>query len=188
MADSLHRLKGIQDNGIIAIKSDLLGRIHKTRLSQNGFIKEVCKGWYIACPPNETKGDTTSWLTNYWDFCSQFLEERFGEKWIISPEESLLLHAGDTAVPKQLIVRSPDANNTTITFPHNTSLFQLRADLPPQEAIAQKEGIRLFTLPAALVFASRSTYAQNKIDARTALPSYRMLLRYCHYFSLEGIA
>lgn len=91
------------------------------------------------------------------------------EKWIISPEESLLLHAGDTAVPKQLIVRSPDANNTTITFPHNTSLFQLRADLPPQEAIAQKEGIRLFTLPAPLVFASPSTYAQNKIDARTAL-------------------
>jgi hypothetical protein len=34
LADSLHRLKGIQDNGIIAIKSDLLGRIHKTRLSQ----------------------------------------------------------------------------------------------------------------------------------------------------------
>ena len=48
LADSLDKLKELQDNGKIAIKADALSRTHKERLLENGFLEEVHKGWYIA--------------------------------------------------------------------------------------------------------------------------------------------
>ena len=65
LAESLEKLKALQDSGIVAIKADDFSRVHKERLIKNGFIKEVIKGWYIATPHDELQGDSTSWFTSF---------------------------------------------------------------------------------------------------------------------------
>lgn len=169
LAESLSKLKDLQDNGVVAIKYDTLSRTHRERLVANNFIEEVIKGWYIATSPNEINSSSTTWYSNYWEFCSQFLERRFGYKWCISPEQSLLIHAGNKTIPQQLIIRSPNANNSKTTLAYGTSLFLLKANIPNQEETKKAENIRMYSLPAALVNISANTFKQNSIDIRTAL-------------------
>lgn len=173
LAASLDKLKALQDSGIIAIKGDALSRTHKERLLENGFIEEVYKGWYIAASPEAPKGDSTAWYSNYWGFCAQFLYQRFGQSWSISPEQSLLLHGGNTAIPAQMIIRSPEGNNYNITLPYQTSLFLMRGHLPPVGEHIEKEGIRMFSLSAALVRASPGTFTHHPLDVRAALSLVR---------------
>ena len=103
LAESLEALQILQNSGMVAIKTDALTRTNRERLLANGFIKEIYKGWYIIVSPNETKGDTTSWYSSYWQFCSQVLEDMYQDNWCITPEQSLLIHAGNWTVPQQLI-------------------------------------------------------------------------------------
>jgi hypothetical protein len=173
LAESLDLLRELQDKGIVAIKSDNLTRTYRERLLENGFIQEVYKGWYLAISPEAPKGDSSAWYSNYWQFCSQLLEDRFGKKWCISPEQSMLLHAGNASVPGQLIVRSPAANNSNTDLPFHTSLFLLRADMPPATETAEMDGIRIYSLPAALVRVAPNIYIHNEIDIRTALSIIR---------------
>jgi hypothetical protein len=169
LADSLQKLQELQDQGVVAIKSEMLSRTHRERLLKNKFIEEVYKGWYLIVPPTFRQGDSTVWFSNYWEFCAQYLEDRFGEEWCVSAEQSLMLHAGNTTIPSQLIVRSPKANNATTPLLYNTSLFLLKANLPDKNECVVNQGIRMYSLPAALVRCSPNTYTQNPLDVRTGL-------------------
>jgi len=169
LAESLDVLKQLQDNGIVAIKSSILSRTHRERLVENGFIKEVYLGWYMIVPPNEKDGDSTSWYSSYWTFCAQLLEDKYGQNWYISPEQSLLLHAGNWTIPQQLIIRSPDGGNFKTDLPFNTSLFHIKSPLPAKSEIIAISGVRLLSLPAALIACTPKTFTQNPIDVRTAL-------------------
>jgi hypothetical protein len=173
LAESLSVLKELQDRGVVAIKSDALSRTHRERLQDNHFLEEVHRGWYLAVPPTAAKGDSTPWYSNYWEFCAQYLEDRFGKAWCIAPEQSLLLHAGNYSVPAQLIVRSPKANHQTVPLLHNTSLFLLRADLPTKNERTNEGGLHLYSLAAALVRSAPNIFTQNSIDVRTALSMTR---------------
>src|SRR5690554_1157056 len=106
LAQSLTKLKELQDEGIVAIKSGQLSRTHQQRLINQGFIHEVLKGWYISNPQLHNQGDTTFWYMSYWDFCAQYLQDRFGEDYCISADQSLLIHTGNQAIPKQLLINS----------------------------------------------------------------------------------
>jgi hypothetical protein len=169
LADSLDILKQLQDKGVIAIKTDQLSRTDRERLLENGYIKEIYKGWYIAVAPNERQGDSTYWYSNYWEFCSQLLEDKYSQNWHISPEQSVLLHAGNWAVPQQLIVRSPEAANFKTELPYNTSLFHINSKLLKKPETVQMNNIRMLSAPAALIHASPTLFTQNPIDARTTL-------------------
>jgi hypothetical protein len=173
LAESLTALKELQDQGIVAIKSETLSRTHRERLIDNHFLEEINKGWYLAIPPNVIKGDSTPWYSNYWEFCAQYLTDRFGKDWCVSPEQSILLHCANYTVPAQLIVRSPAANNQTVPFPHGTSLFLLRSDLSAAKEQTVIDGLNVFTLPAALVRSAPNTFTQNTVDVRTALSLIR---------------
>lgn len=169
LAKSLEALQALQESGIVAIKTGLLTRTNRERLLSNGFIREVYKGWYMIVPPNEAKGDTTSWYSSYWQFCSQLLEDMYQEIWCISPEQSLLIHAGNWTVPGQLIVKSPAASNNKTELPHNTSLFHIKSPLPAKNEIINNNGIRMLSLSASLIQATANTFTQNPTEARTAL-------------------
>ena len=43
LAESLEVLKELQDKGIMAIKASELSRVHRERLSKNGFLSGVMK-------------------------------------------------------------------------------------------------------------------------------------------------
>jgi len=173
LAKSLEVLRALQERGVVAVRSGDLTRTHRERLVKNGFLQEVMKGWYIPARPDEAAGESPAWYTSFWGFCAAYLKERFGTNWSLSPEQSLSLHAGNMTVPRQLLVRSPKARNKITTLPHDTSLFDTRATLPETGQIVERDGLRLFSVPSALVNCGSRFFLQNATDARAVLAMVR---------------
>ncbi len=169
LAASLEILETLQTDGKIAIQSADLTRTHRERLLKAGFIKEVMKGWYISSRPDEAAGESTAWYTNFWDFIAQYLTIRFGDAWSLSPEQSLTLHSENRTVPAQLLVRAPGARNRITEFPHNTSIFEVRAKIAEDDELTIADDLRLFQIEAALVHANESFFIHHPIDARAIL-------------------
>jgi hypothetical protein len=173
LAESLDALRQLQDKDLVAIRAADLSRVHRERLLKNGFLQEVMKGWYIAAHPEDAAGDSTAWYASFWAFCAAYLRERFGSDWCLSPENSLSLHTRNQVVPPQLVVRSPRGGNKPTALPYGTSLLDIRATVPGEKDIEGKDGLRLFSLPAALIACSPAFFEQNPTDVRAALAAIR---------------
>ena len=173
LTESLQTLRGLQERGVIAVRSSDLSRTHRERLVKNGFLKEVMRGWYIPSRPDETPGDSTAWYTSFWDFCAAYLKERFGNDWCLSPEQSLFLHTGNQTVPKQLLVRSPKGGNKPTTLPFGTSLFDVRYTMPRKDDIVEKDGLRLYSVPAALVACPEHLFRHASTEVRAAMATIK---------------
>jgi hypothetical protein len=173
LAQSLETLHTLQARGRVAIRSSDLTRTHRERLLRSGFLQEVMKGWYITARPDEPAGESTAWYASFWNFCEAYLNERFGSDWSLSPEQSLLLHAGNRTVPRQLLVRAHKGRNNITHFPHGTSLLEVRATLPETKDVTELDGLRLFSLPAALIACAPGFFTQHPTDARAALSMIR---------------
>jgi len=169
LADSLSSLKELQDKGIVAIRTSQLSRTHRQRLLKAGFIREVMKGWYTPSRPDEPAGESTGWYASFWAFAAEYLNDRFGEDWCLSPEQSLSLHIGDWTVPKQLLVRSTKGGNKPTQLLFGTSIFDVRLELPPAEDREAKNGLRIFNLPAALIAAAPGQFTDHPDELRAAL-------------------
>ena len=169
LATSLAVLRSHQERGVVAVRAADLARTHRERLVRNGFLLPVMKGWYIAGSPDEGAGDSTAWYTSFWRFCTDYLRFRFDADWCLSPEQSLSLHAGNWSVPRQLLVRAPKGRNNVTILPHGTSVLEVRSTVPDIADIEEVDGMRVFSLPAALVACSTRFFGQHPVDARTAL-------------------
>jgi len=169
LAESLDALRLLQERRVVAVRSSDLTRTHRERLVKNGFLKEVMKGWYIPARPEEVTGESTAWYASFWGFCATYLKERFGTNWSLSPEQSLMIHAGNMKIPRQLLVRSPRARNKITELLHDTSLFDTRSSLPQAGHVIEKDGLRLFSVPAGLVSCGPAFFRENATDARAVL-------------------
>ena len=169
LAQSLLLLKQLQDKGKVAIRSGDLSRVHRERLSKTGFLKEVMKGWYIPTRPDQGPGESTAWYASYWSFCADYLRDRFGDDWCLSPEQSLSLHVGDQTVPQQLVVRSSKGSNNITALLQNTSILDLQSSLPVKGDTDQKDQLNLFSMPVSLVACSPNYFRNHSTEARTAL-------------------
>ncbi len=170
LAASLEKLHRIQDErGIAIIKSDMLTRTHRERLMKNGFIREVIKGWYISCRPEEQEGDTTSWYVSYWDFVAAYIYSRFDTDWCLSPDQSLSLHSGNFTPPPQLLIRSPKASNNIVNLLHGMSVLDVKLDIPLHTERVEIEGVQVFSLTQGLISVSADFFTCHPMDARTCL-------------------
>lgn len=170
LAASLQILLDLQGNqNIVAIKSSEINRTHRERLIKNGFLKEVSRGWYIVSNPHEAAGDTTSWYTSYWQFCSRYLRDKYGDAYCISADQSLMIHAGNRTVPLQLIIRALEASNKVIPLLYNTSLLEMKSPLPYMADIVEINGIRMLPLHSALINCSTAMFERNAVDVRAAM-------------------
>lgn len=169
LAQSLLILKTLQDQGRVALRASDLSRTHRERLLKNGFVREVMKGWYIPSRPDEPAGESTSWYASFWAFCASYLKARFGEEWCLSPEQSINLHTGNWNIPPQLLVRSPKGGNKPTGLLHGTSIFDMRLAVPPAADTTFVNGLRVYSLPAALLGCSQAQFAANPTEMRSAL-------------------
>jgi len=138
------------------------------------------KGWYVPARPEESSGESTGWYACYWAFCADYLNDRFGNDWCLSPEQSLNLHIGDWTIPKQLLVRSPKGGNKPTQLLHGTSVFDVRLELPPADDVEVRDRLRIIKLPAAIVGCAPNQFAARPDDLRAAmaaLPDATDLLR-----------
>lgn len=174
LAEALQALRALQDQGKVAIKSDDLTRTHRERLQRAGFLEPVMRGWYIPSGPEDAgNGETTAWYAAYWDFCAAYLQDRFGDEWSLSPEQSVLLHAGNRSVPRQLMVRAPRARNRITALLHGTDILEVRAAIATGDALEQADGLRIFRLPHALKHSTEGFFRSCPADARAALARIR---------------
>ena len=169
LADALEALHELQKVDAVAIRSADLSRPHRERLVQNGFLEEVIKGWYVPTRPDETRGESTAWYASFWLFCAAYLNYLKGDDWCLSPEQSIALHTENMTVPRQLLVRATKARNNVTALPHGTSLLDIRSSLPKPTQITVKNGLRLYSLSAALIGCSKQSYTKNPSDMRAAL-------------------
>jgi Fic/DOC family len=169
LAESLSILKSLQEQSIVAIRTGQLSRTHRERLLKAGFLREVMKGWYTPARPDELEGESTGWYASFWAFCAGYLNDRFGKDWCLSPEQSLNLHVGNWTVPKQLLVRTPKGGNKPTRLLFDTSVFDVRLDLPPSGDIEVRNGLNVVSLPAALIGCAPSHFADHPDDIRAGL-------------------
>lgn len=174
LAESLTALQALQKGGRRVIQSKELSRVHRERLLANGFLQEVMKGWLISSSPGARDGDSTPWYASFWEFCARYCDERFGDEWRLSPEQSLLLLAENTVIPRQVVVYSPKGTNHNIELLFGISLYDLKqAEMPGPSDVIVKNALRLFSPSAALVKVPESFFSRQSIEAQVALAGLR---------------
>jgi len=172
LADSLGALQTLQKDGRRVFRSDELKRLDRERLLRNGFVQEVMRGWLISSSPSARDGDSTPWYASFWEFCTRYCNQRFGDEWHLSPEQSLLLQAENTVIPAQVIVYSPKGTNNTVSLLFGTSIYDLRQpQMPPAADVVVRDGLRLFSPAAALVKLPEAFFTRYPIEAQVALAS-----------------
>jgi hypothetical protein len=174
LAASLAQLQALQKDGRRVFRSGELGRVHRERLARHGFVREVMKGWLISASPGTEPGDSTPWFASFWEFCARYARARFGHRWHLSPEQSLLLHAENTVIPRQVVIYTPMGTNNTVELLFGTSLYDLKqTQMPPGADLTDRQGLRLFALAAALTRVPEAFFARYPVEAQVALSGIR---------------
>ena len=174
LLSALNALKKLQEAGKVAIRSADMDRLVRESLVKNGFLRLIVKGWYMPTRPGERDGDTTPWYAAMLDFIKGYCTERFGDEWFVSAEYSLFLYAGRTILPRQLVVHAPAGKNSLLDLPDQCSIFDYKAKShTPIEKIQTVNGIRVLSLPLALIRVPESFYVNYAQDAQIVLLQLR---------------
>ena len=174
LAQSLAVLRQVQETKKSpVVKSSDITRTHLERLTDNGFLMKVLNGWYIQSDPASRSGDTTAWYISYWKFIDEYVREKLGDDWCLSPEISLDIQTGNWTVLPQLIVRSPKCSNTTVNLLFGCGIFFLKAECASNIVKESRYGLNVYGIPEALVMSSPVLFQRNAITARTALSSIK---------------
>ena len=144
LAVSLSALKELQKDGQRVFQSKVLSRVDRERLVRNGFLREVMKGWLISASPGSQDGDSTPWYASFWEFCAKYCEERFGDEWHLSAEQSLMLYGENTVIPRQVVINSPKGTNNRLDLQFGISMYDSKVPrMPPAADLAVRNGMRL---------------------------------------------
>jgi fido (protein-threonine AMPylation protein) len=174
LAAALKELHKLQKDGRNVFRSAEFPRLTRERLVHQAFLQPVIKGWLISAKPGVAPGDSTPWYASFWEFCAQYGAARFGERWHLSPEQSLLLHGENSSVPAQVLVYTPKGTNNTLALPFGTSLFDLKEPkMPASSALTRRDGLTLFTPEEALVRVPEAFFTRNPIEAQVVLGGIR---------------
>ena len=174
LAASLTLLRRLQRRRRRVFRSGELPRVHRDRLVKNGFLRKVIKGWLISSGTQADLGDTTPWFAAFHEFCAAYCTARFGKQWHLCPQQSLLLHAENTAIQQQTIIHTPKGANKSIQLLFNTSIFDLRKKtMPPKSDLTHWQSMQLLVPEAALLLVPESFFVHHPIEARTVLSAIR---------------
>jgi Fic/DOC family len=174
LAASLAQLQELQKDGTKVFRAREIGRVHRARLLRQGFLREVMKGWLISASPGFEPGDSTPWFASFWEFCARYARARFGERWHLSPEQSILLHAENTVIPRQVVIYTPKGANNNVELLFGTSLYDLKQkQMPPEHDLTERQGLRLFAPAAALIRVPEAFFQRCPVEAQVALAGIR---------------
>ena len=174
LAASLAQLKKLQQGGRRVFRSIELTRVHRERLLRNGFLQQVMKGWLISSNPDADPGESTSWFASFWEFCVSYCTARFGEAWHLSPEQSLLLHAESTVIPRQIVIYTPKGANNKVELLFGTSLYNLKQkNMPSAADVTTRDGLKLLVPEAALIKVPEAFFVRNPVEAQIVLSGIR---------------
>src|SRR3546814_5745844 len=152
LATSLEILHKLQGAGRRVFRSAALSRVHRERLIAGGFLQPIVRGWVMSSDPAADPGDTTPWFSSFWEFCAAYCDELFGDDWHLSADQSLMLHAGNTAVLRQILVYSSRGSNNVLELPFQTThSHHTKTARPPETDLTKTDGLRLFDRTSTLL-------------------------------------
>ena len=172
LAESLRVLKKYQEKNDYTVihGKDTLGTTHTNRLLNSGYLQQIIKGWYMSSLPGN-EGDTTVWYTSYWHFIAAYANNRFGNEWSLSAEQSLAFYSGYYVVPKQVVIRATKASNNIIQLRYGDTLLDVTATLPRKLVKESQFGLNIYSMAEALLYCSPQYFITNRIEAQTCLES-----------------
>lgn len=183
LASALNRVHEIakKQGGNIVLSADI-ERSDREFLVRMGWLQEIIKGWYMLVKPDVHTGESTIWYANFWDFIRIYLEHHHGEDYCLSAENSLELHVGSCAIPRQVIAITARGGGQPQELLFNTSIFAYAApDSLPKEK-TKIQGLQVMSLPYALCKTTPTFFKTNPTEAIIALKSSRS-----HYDFVEVI-
>ncbi len=174
LADALRTLKRLQGkhNGVVE-SADIKSEEQRTLLVDTGFLRPVMKGWYICGRPSDQQGDTTAWYASFWAFMSGYLGKRFGKRYCLNPEASLMLHTGNTTVPRQVTCVTMESGTSKVDLPFDTSLLVYPDKKRVPRARVEVRGLQVWPVAEALCFVGPSFFINNPREAEIALATIR---------------
>ncbi len=174
LAASLNVLKKFQDKAVLVIEAAAckeLTRVHRERLVKAGFLQPIISGWYLPNNPAEAVGDSTQWHAHMEAFVAAYARSRFGARWQVPAEFSLLKHSAHSTALKQIQVHASGASNQVIELPYGCSAFLYRVKdgaLSPN-ARENASGLRLLPIEESLVRAGPAFFSMYPRAAQIAL-------------------
>lgn len=86
------------------VGSDEFSRTDREQLLGHGFLRQVMKGWLLSSGPDTLPGDTAPWYASFWEFCSRYCPDRFGEERHLSQlTQKPKHHLADPALAARLL-------------------------------------------------------------------------------------
>jgi len=170
----LKLLRRLQEkhNGVVEA-CDFKDDEQRAVLVHTGFLRPVMKGWYICSSPGDGDGDSTAWYASFWAFVSGYLGKRFGKRYCLNPEASLLLHTGNNTVPRQVICVTADSGTSKVDLPFDTSLLVYPDKRRVPAARMEVRGLQVWPVAEALCLAGPSFFVNNPREAAIALATIR---------------
>lgn len=173
LAEALRALKRLQakQNGVI--ESGDLKDAHRIILVDEGFLRQVMKGWYVCANPRDREGDSTAWYASFWSFVSGYLRKRFGKRYCLNVDASLLLHTQSTLIPKQVTVITREGGTSVLNLPHDNSLLIYPDEKNIPRNRVEVKGLQVLSLPETLCRLSPQAFKNNPREAEIALNMIR---------------
>lgn len=168
---TLKRLQG-KHSGVVEA-TDFKDDDQRAVLVDTGFLRPVMKGWYIRSSPSDNDGDTTAWYASFWAFVSGYLGKRFGKRYCLNPEASLMLHTGNTTVPRQVTCVTIDSGTSKVDLPFDTALLVYPDKNRVPTARVEVRGLQVWPVAEALCLAGPSFFVNNPREAEIALATIR---------------
>jgi hypothetical protein len=169
LSAALKTLQRLQDKHDGVIESADLSSGERRLLMAAGFLRPVIKGWYLCANPTDAPGDSTVWFASFWSFLSGYLAKRFGKRYCLNPEASLLLHTGNTVVPSQVVIATKLGGNSVLELPHGTSLLLYQDEARVPKTRVERRGLQVFPLAEALCRVGPHWFEAYPRDAQIAI-------------------
>lgn len=173
LVSALRVLKKLQDKHHGVVASADLAEAHRAVLVDMGFLRPVSKGWYVCSNPKDSAGDSTAWYASFWAFISGYLSKRFGKRYCLNVEASLLLHTGATAVPPQVTAVAKETGNAVLQLPFGTSLVVYQDEKRVPKTRVDVRGLQVLSLPEALCRTTPTFFTTNPREVEIALAQIR---------------
>jgi fido (protein-threonine AMPylation protein) len=173
LAEALRTLKRLQDKYNGVIESVDLKDAHRVILVEEGFLRQIMKGWYVYANPRDREGDSTAWYASFWSFLSGYLGKRFGKRYCLNVDASLLLHTQSTVIPKQVTVIAKESGTSVLNLPHDNSLLIYPDEKNISRNRVKVKGLQVLSLPETLCKLSPQSFKNNPREAEIALNMIR---------------
>ncbi len=173
LAEALRALKRLQDKHNGVIESGDLKEAHRAILVEEGFLRQIMKGWYICANPRDREGDSTAWYASFWSFLSGYLGKRFGKRYCLNVEASLLLHTRSTVIPRQVTAIAREGGTSVLALPHDTSLLIYTDEKNVPRNRVEVNGLQALPLPETLCKLGPQSFRNHPREAEIAINMIR---------------